>query len=331
MKIISFDVGIKNMAYCVLSVEPTTPKTFNIIDWNVITLMESESAPLKCTCTNPAKSKKKQPTPCSKKANYQKDGKYYCEKHASSPDAPFIIPLKDESPMSLKKKKKEELAAMCRKYELEVVVDGGCAAPQKDDLLNSLGEFFKRRCFEPLLKKRTQTADEVNLIEIGKSMKRQLDAVESIHTGITHVVIENQISPIATRMKTIQGMLAQYFIMRYGGGGGGGSGSGSGSGGTAEPHIEFVSSSNKLKLFRAPPPAAAASASATPSSYKANKQDSVKYCSQIIQQNSLLETWRTCLEVKKKDDYADCFLQGLWYMNSKNILKIAEDLKIIVL
>ena len=32
--------------------------------------------------------------------------------------------------------------------------------------------------------------------------------------SITHVFIENQISPIANRMKTIQGMLAQYFIMK---------------------------------------------------------------------------------------------------------------------
>ena len=30
----------------------------------------------------------------------------------------------------------------------------------------------------------------------------------------THVIIENQISPIANRMKTIQGMITQYFIMK---------------------------------------------------------------------------------------------------------------------
>ena len=31
---------------------------------------------------------------------------------------------------------------------------------------------------------------------------------------IDTVIIENQISPIANRMKTLQGMIAQYFIMK---------------------------------------------------------------------------------------------------------------------
>ena len=51
-------------------------------------------------------------------------------------------------------------------------------------------------------------------------------------TDITHVVIENQLSPIANRMKTIQGMLAQYFIMI-----------------DENIDIQFISSSNKLKQF----------------------------------------------------------------------------------
>ena len=47
----------------------------------------------------------------------------------------------------------------------------------------------------------------------------------------THVIIENQIRPIANRMKTVQGMLAQHFIT------------------IQIPFIDFVSSGNKLKQF----------------------------------------------------------------------------------
>ena len=42
-------------------------------------------------------------------------------------------------------------------------------------------------------------------------MKSALDKMDDV-TDLTHVIIENQISPIATRMKTIQGMVMQHFI-----------------------------------------------------------------------------------------------------------------------
>ena len=46
-----------------------------------------------------------------------------------------------------------------------------------------------------------------------------------------YVIIENQIGPLAIRMKTIQGMIVQYFIMSN----------------LNVEHIEFISASNKLK------------------------------------------------------------------------------------
>jgi hypothetical protein len=48
--------------------------------------------------------------------------------------------------------------------------------------------------------------------------------------------------------------------------------------------------------------------------YKQNKNDSIVYCSQIIDKNPLLNQWKPSLETKKKDDLADCFLQGVWYL-----------------
>ena len=34
------------------------------------------------------------------------------------------------------------------------------------------------------------------------------------------------------------------------------------------------------------------------------------------------------LRYKKKDDLADAFLQGIWYLRTHNIIIIADDLKI---
>jgi hypothetical protein len=144
-------------------------------------------------------------------------------------------------------------------------------------------------------------------------MKHMLDKV-SVLPDITHVIIENQISPIANRMKTIQGMLAQYFIMR-----------------NDNCIIEFISSANKLKQF---PDINNSNQKKNKDSgpliqnpnYKEHKKDSIYYCSRIIETN--FHNWCDSLQADKKDDLADAFLQGLWYFKNRNIITYADDLKI---
>jgi Mitochondrial resolvase Ydc2 / RNA splicing MRS1 len=80
MRLISYDVGIKNLAYCVL--EYDDKNTLSILDWNVLSLLEQEAPDKQCTQTNPGKNKKAAPTPCGKIAKYQKNGQCYCDKHA---------------------------------------------------------------------------------------------------------------------------------------------------------------------------------------------------------------------------------------------------------
>ena len=122
-------------------------------------------------------------------------------------------------------------------------------------------------------------------------------------------------------MKTVQGMLAQYFIML-----------------NEEIIIEFVSSSHKLKQFtelkidigeqclqnteKGEKPAQ------INANYKKHKKDGVYYCSLMIDANDKFKNWKDSLDTKKKDDLADSFLQGIWYLKHKNIIMFAEDLKI---
>ena len=186
---------------------------------------------------------------------------------------------------------------------------------KKADLLEIIDNFYKERCLEPIITKKTKNANDIDLIEIGKSMKQMLNAVPHVDE-ITHVVIENQISPIANRMKTIQGMLAQYFIMK-----------------NENIQIEFVSSANKLKQFKdIPPPTIQREPThvdgRTNPNYKEHKRDGVFYCDKIIKTNTSLVSWQNTLNAKKKDDLADCFLQGIWYLKHNNIILYAEDLKI---
>ena len=264
MTLISIDVGIKNMAYCVFD------SSNSVIDWNVVNLMNRELPDDKCTCFN------KKNIICGKNAKYSKQGQFFCEKHAKSSE--FLLPG------SLNKLKMDEL----KKYATDHNVTSVNTTDLKHVILSKIGE----RMLSKIVYNRTN-ASELDLITIGRNMKKEFDKIEYFKTA-THVVIENQISPIATRMKTIQGMIAQYFIMS-----------------SDSINIEFLSSAGKLKGFETQNPDAG-------TEYAKHKKDAVFYCSRILEQPSFVK-WAHILETKKKDDLADCFLQGIWYMKRGNI------------
>jgi hypothetical protein len=185
----------------------------------------------------------------------------------------------------------------------------------KKDVLEKIGDFYEKNCFKPIIPKKNKNASEIDLISIGKKMKELLNNTVGMD-DTTHVVIENQISPIANRMKTIQGMLAQYFIMK-----------------NSNIEIDFVSSANKLNQFKPIKTAMVKPLENTlieNNDYKQHKKDGIYYSSLIMEKNSCFNQWIETMNVsKKKDDLADSFLQGLWYLKNKNIISYADDLKII--
>jgi len=324
MKLISFDIGIKNMAYCIIDCS----LSINVLEWNVLNLLEIEQPKPICNCFLKQKTKKSPLIKCNKIAKYKKNDGFYCEKHAKE-CSQFIIPKKQFSTATIKKMKIEELVKLGNSHLAFLNIENLTTNPinwKRAILVDFLIKFFEKKSLEPIIIKKSKTAGETDLIKIGRSMKTQLDNIDFI--GLTNVVIENQISPIANRMKTIQGMLAQYFIIK-----------------SSDAEIDFVSSANKLKQFgviesdkkkpKEPKEAKKESPlenhfeSSNPNpEYKQHKKDGVFYCSKIIETNSELECWKGSLDIKKKDDLADCFLQGIWFLKHKNIISFADDLKI---
>jgi len=279
MRILSFDIGIKNMALCFFDLSGSQ---IRLLEWRILDLMNIEPEQHRCGCLLKTGTKL-----CDKPAKFTKNGNFFCEKHAKL-NKEFNILTKECSQISLRKMKIGELRQFCLDRAINAEVD------TKKALLEFLEVYFLRTCFESLTTPKKTSANNIDLITIGKNMKRILNEIENLD-NIDIVLIENQISPIANRMKTIQGMLAQYFIMKQ-----------------DDVGIEFISSANKLKDF----------AYAEKKSYKENKKNGVLYCSQLLQSIFEFERWTPLLETKKKDDLADAFLQGMWYIKNKlNIMR----------
>ena len=82
MKILSIDVGIKNLAICAIETQETQEtqelnvnayKNFKIIYWNIINLSEEKKY---CNCSNSTKKTVKQ---CIKPAIFYKEDSLFCK------------------------------------------------------------------------------------------------------------------------------------------------------------------------------------------------------------------------------------------------------------
>jgi hypothetical protein len=151
------------------------------------------------------------------------------------------------------------------------------------------------------------------MIVLGKNLKTKFDLIFSeympqspqsnengiTHSGIDAVVIENQIGPLAGRMKMLQGMIAQYFIMMN------------------INKIEFISATNKLKLFKN---IKNNENVGNENSYKLRKEKGQRICKSLLTFYPSMKSWNQEFDKHlKKDDLADCFLQGYYYMYSSSV------------
>ena len=75
MKLLSIDVGMKHLAYCLFDIQEDDK--FTIQKWDIINLCSEEDAKI---CMS--KTKKKQP--CDKLTKYFKNNECYCKTHAKN-------------------------------------------------------------------------------------------------------------------------------------------------------------------------------------------------------------------------------------------------------
>ena len=340
--VISFDVGMKNLAYCLFQVDDSNTSSltdYKVLQWEVINLC----TPIVKKCNNGGLQS------CSEVAKYCKTFKndqqsssneneneneesliidYYCSKHARK--CKFKIPPSELDIKKVKSKKLVDIQSIIEKYNIGTIFDKS-HEPQTSQTYNDSQEPIvvtkrqknnKEKMIDMIQNELDNNylenienvrADQIDLLTLGRNMMTELDKFispyESINTGdlgkmgglglekykIDIVIIENQISTIASRMKTLQGMIAQYFIMR------------------GTPCIEFISAANKLKMFM----------TKKKTTYTERNIESVEVTKELLEKLPQFEKYRGCLEKnKKKDDLADCFLQGIYYLTLKKMIDI---------
>ena len=276
MQIISIDVGIKNLTYCIIDIDTSTNSEYKIIKWDSINLCGED---MKCLVQT------EKGKVCNKKATYSKNNIDYCLTHAKKTS--YMIPNKELSFPSIKKMKIDNLISLAEKYHIHLNDDN----KKKDTILKTILDYISINAFDIIGKK---SANQLDLVTIGISMKNEFDKIMPT-TNIEHVIIENQISPIANRMKTIQGMIAQYFIMK------------------GIQQVSFVSAMNKLKSF---------TINNEKTEYKDRKKMGVTITGGILEFYNNKEWLIFFKGHKKKDDLADSFLQGIWFLQNQYNLKM---------
>ena len=102
MKLLSIDVGVKNLAYCLFTIDDNN--SYSIDAWNVVNLCNELKK--KCQSTN---SKKKQ---CTRSCKYYKDNEYYCKIHARNKQ--YGIPTNDMMHYT-----KYKVADLKKKFDLQ--------------------------------------------------------------------------------------------------------------------------------------------------------------------------------------------------------------------
>ena len=275
MKILSIDVGIKNLAICVIE---TNNNDFDIKYWDVINLLEEKVYYCNCSVHN-----KKNSKPCTKLAQYYKDDNYFCKIHANSSN--YKLPTSTIN--SYKSLKIDDLNILCNEYEIDIVKN------TKNNIHKQIQEYIENYILNSITK---LNSNNINLIDIGKSIKHNLDKLDIfIFLNLDYVLIENQISPIANRMNCIQGMITQYFIMKD------------------INNILFVSAGNKLKNF----------IGNKRTKYNERKKLSITITRALLLKNDMDNFNKEKIidmfdKHKKKDDLADSFLQGIWFLSQNN-------------
>lgn len=328
MIIISWDVGIIHLAYCILKYdyddEQKNKSKVTILDWDEINLIEDDRIKFVC-CGNMKAKKNENPKKCGKNATYLlKIGNPvksygFCKTHLSQCDnywsqkmtkSLFKQLVKPHGKCSYVKTN----GNVCDKndkfvYKYDNIKQYFCTAHFKIKLDRKMKEYSPQAIKNIIVRK--YPTDKLKLILVDK-----LDKLSEHFSKlkIEEVIIENQPSQKNPKMKSIANMLEDYFIIR---------------GFVDKVHnfdinlVRFICPSNKLKVKNDNTIEVFKANKNDKKKYKLTKELSIQYTEQLLKND---ENQLKYLDLyKKKDDMCDAYLQGRYYLEvlrNKNSSKI---------
>jgi hypothetical protein len=289
MKVLSWDVGIINLAYCLIDYNKET-KEYKIIDWDIINLTDREK--MKCTQCN------------ANPSFYQEFSDfYYCKNHSKLAN---ITPPSFESLFNNNTDDEcifEGKNGTCGKKSKYALNNNNYCNTHAKSKYNSICNNYK------LVKHTKKGIDKMSMDDFLLRLIKELDK-RPLLLDCESVFIENQPTMKNPRMKTISVTLYNYYTIR----------------GIIDKHISnsplkevhFMAPSNKLKLADNGDKAELVKVKNNDDdskTYKLTKALGVKYCLEMIKH---MPEWVTKFNShKKKDDLADCFLQGMYALINK--------------
>lgn len=322
MIIISWDVGVIHLAYCVLQYdfnEESKKTTVKILDWNIINLMDDR---IKLECCGKMKAKKnKKPVTCGKNSLYclnlgnksygfckthlQQHKEYWSQKNT---EKLFKIITSSHECIFLKKNEIE-----CKKISKYVYRHNNvkiyfCTAHYKSYLKKKTKEFAPQLIKNLIVKNYPTSRLQLNLINKLDELSQHFSNLK-----IEEVIIENQPSQKNPKMKSIANTLLDYFMIR---------------GYIDKIHgmdiklVKFICPSNKLKVNNQNTIEVFKANKDENKKYKLTKSLSIQYTKKLLHNNN--KRLKQLNSFKKKDDLCDAYLQGRYYLEfvrNKNVLK----------
>ena len=182
MKIVSFDIGIRNLAYCVL--EGTNRSDVKIVDWNIIDLLSEQAGVESTRCHK-----------CNAAASWTNaaDGIAACTKH--KPKGGKKVTKKE-----LTARTTESLQEELRKLKQEVpTTKAKCVAL----LFTYIRQHVWLRC--------VKSAHNGSILDMSPSIVASMDKRTASWKGSDLIAFENQMD---RRMFAVQGMLHMYYTCR---------------------------------------------------------------------------------------------------------------------
>jgi hypothetical protein len=176
MKLISFDVGLRNLAYCIL--EGTNRSNLKITFWDLIDVMAENVGHDSPKCFK-----------CKKPANWVQGTQYACTLHKSKG--------KTFTKTELNKKSKEELSVLGSSFGIE--------GTTKKVLVDALYKHYSSTIWKRCIK----SCKQGSVVDLAEPIKKALESRLSLWKNADLVVFEQQPDK---RMLCVQSMMHMWFV-----------------------------------------------------------------------------------------------------------------------